>query len=955
MQEHRGTVMREREWETAVREPLASAAPDATVLVLADGAAGTGKTRFVKWLLALPEFGGVPCLKVTFTASGAVVLQESARPKGIASAVPRTGSLRPAGTRPVALVPPGPTPLGASSLGGLAASLDTGAPVLLVAEDVHRAHERDAHALRTLLADPPAALRAVLTYRPEELASPGLVLGAPVGYPAEMSLVRLRLGPLDEAEVRRMAVEALGEDRCSAQFITRLYERSGGIAQAVADLVTGLKTAGPLPGGRPTVAGRDRLTARHVDEAAVPVRLTELVIGRMAALDEETRRLTWAAAVLDEAATEDELSSMAALSADSGRAALTAALSEAVLHELGLGQYGFRIPMEAAAVYQLLPGPVRRELHGRAVDALAARRPVPWARLARHEFVFGRTADWLQSVENAAREAVEAGDHQLAIALLEDALAHPRVGQSNRARLALMLARSAYSGLRSDQTVEVLRRLADDPELPDAARGEIRLDLGLLIGNQVGQGSEGRIELIKAVEELSGQPTLAARAMAALALPYWPSGPLADNLAWLRRAEATAAESGEATVQAAVAANRVTVLLSVGDGDGWRQLEQLPRESDDLRILQHSARGVCNAIDAAAWLGEYARARELLGEFPNLAARSGNLYQELGIEGTALLLDMVTGRWAGLAPRARAYVAEAGEMPYRAGDAMLVLGVLALAKGEWGQAGSWLSGAVGPSEEEAAVPLVAAASGGRIRLALARQDLAAAAREAADAWARLQTKAVWVWAAELSPWAVEATIRAGELDTARKMVDEFAAGIESRQAPAATAALMWCQGLLAEADGEFAEAAECFRRARACYQALPRPYEAALAAEAGGRCALAGSPQTTADISELTAAAQELEALGATWDVARVRAELRAHPSAERRPQGRPRYGERLSPREQEVAELAGAGLSNREIAATLHLSPRTVEQHVARALKKLDAVSRHDLALTDRDGKPGR
>ncbi|MEV0183479.1 hypothetical protein AB0I54_29915 [Streptomyces sp. NPDC050625] len=425
-----------------------------------------------------------------------------------------------------------------------------------------------------------------------------------------MRLVRLRIGPLDVAEVRRMAVEALGEDRCSAQFVTRLYERSGGIAQAAADLVSELKTSAPLPDGKPTMIGRGRLTARHVDEAAVPVRLTELVIGRMASLDDRTRRLAWAAAVLDEAATEDELSSVAALSADSGRAALTAALCEAVLHELGLGHYGFRMPMEAAAVYQLLAGPVRRELHGRAAETLAARRPVPWARLARHQFASGRTADWLRSVENAAREAAEARDHQRVIALLEEALARPGVGQSNRARLALMLARSAYSGLRSDQTVEVLRRLVDDPALPKAARGEIRLDLGLLIGNQVGDGGKGRVELIKSVEELSGQPVLAARAMAALALPYWPSGPLLDNLAWLERAEATAAESGDAAVRAAVAANRVTTLLSVGDGDGWRQLEQLPRESDDLRILQHSARGVCNAADAAVWLGECARARE---------------------------------------------------------------------------------------------------------------------------------------------------------------------------------------------------------------------------------------------------------------------------------------------------------------------------------------------------------
>ncbi|WP_406307088.1 hypothetical protein OHA61_38755 [Streptomyces sp. NBC_00885] len=58
----------------------------------------------------------------------------------------------------------------------------------------------------------------------------------------------------------------------------------------------------------------------------------------------------------------------------------------------------------------------------------------------------------------------------------------------------------------------------------------------------------------------------------------------------------------------------------------------------------------------------------------------------------------------------------------------------------------------------------------------------------------------------------------------------------------------------------------------------------------------------TTGLVRLATSTEELEVLGATWDVARVRAVLRAHPGAERRPPGRPRYGERLSPREQEVA-----------------------------------------------------
>ncbi|MFD9223707.1 LuxR C-terminal-related transcriptional regulator [Streptomyces sp. NPDC060064] len=950
--------MRESEWDTAVREPLALAAPDARVLVLVGGEAGTGKSWFVRWLLAHSELGRAPRLNVTFTASGACVVREPAYPKGTEAAVAEAGPVRrPGGRLAAAPAPPWPGTLTASSLGELAASLDTGAPVLLVAEDVHRADERDARALRTVLAHPPAGLRAVLTYRPEELARPGLVLGAPVGYPAELSLVRLRLRPLGEVEVRRMAMEALGEDRCSQGFIARLHERSGGNAQVVSDLVAEVKTAaglrhstagGPLPGARAAAFGQGRLTARDVDEAAVPERLTELVVGRMAALDEEPRRVVWAAAVLDEAATEDELTFMAGLSAEGGRAALTAALSEAVLNELGLGRYGFRVPMEATAVHQLLPGPVRRQLHDHAAEALAARRPVPWVRLARQQLASGRIADWLQSVENAAREAIGEGDHQSAISLLEDTLAHPGVAPSDRARLALLLAHTALKGLRSDQTVEVLRRVVDDPALPTAARGEIRLNLGSLM-HMVRRSAEARAELERAAEELHSNPVLAARAMSSLGVPYWPGGSLAENLAWLARAEATAAGSGDRMVQAKVAVTRMTVVVCVGDPDGWRHLEQLPRESDDLRILHASGNGLSSAANAAVWLGEYARSRELQAEAMTLAARSGASWTEQFTQATSLVVDMMTGRRAGLAARARAMVAETAEMPAVAGDTRLVLGLLALAKGEWGQADTWLSGP-GLVGEDGAVPLTAAAAGGRIRLAMARQDLAGAAREAAEAWARLRAKAVWVWAAELAPWAVEATARAGNRDAAREMVEEFAAGMEGRQAPAAYAALMWCRAVLAEADGDFPEAADCFRRARIRYQALPRPYEAALAAEACGRCAVAGGPQTAAGVSELAAAAHELEVIGATWDVARVRAELRAHPGAQRRrPRGRPSYGERLSPREEEVAELAGAGLSNREIAATLHLSPRTVEQHVARALRKLGAVSRQDLAVKDR------
>jgi DNA-binding CsgD family transcriptional regulator len=55
--------------------------------------------------------------------------------------------------------------------------------------------------------------------------------------------------------------------------------------------------------------------------------------------------------------------------------------------------------------------------------------------------------------------------------------------------------------------------------------------------------------------------------------------------------------------------------------------------------------------------------------------------------------------------------------------------------------------------------------------------------------------------------------------------------------------------------------------------------------------------------------------------------------------------GPALTQRETEVAELAAGGLADREIAARLFLSVRTVESHLASVYRKLGVDSRHRLA----------
>ncbi|MFC8827687.1 LuxR C-terminal-related transcriptional regulator [Streptomyces sp. NPDC057137] len=913
-----------------------SGAGQEPALVLVEGDAGMGKSRLVHRLLELPQARAVARLVVAFRASGGFVVAD----------------------------PLGPDPR-LTPHQALEALLASARPALLVAEDLHHADDDCLALLRGLLREPPAPFAAVLTYRPEQLPCPGLPLGRAVDYPARLSVVRWRLEPMDEGRVRCVAGELLGARRCPQEFVGRLRQRSGGVPQVVVDLLRMLRdTAADQP------TGRECFSARDVDEAGVPVRLAELVLDRTAALPEAYRPIVWAAAVLDEPAGAEDLAAVAGCRGDAGRTALIAALEGSALRETSEGRYGFAVPLAASALYAELPGPVRERLHHRAAAILAAHEPVPWARIARHWRGGGRTEDWLRAAEHLVN------DDEAAVTLLEEALDVGGLPPDKRGRLALTLARGAVFGCRSEGTARVLRGIVEDPALPAADRGEIRLELGLLLHNRKRRFEEGRTELRRAAHELAEaeRPALAARAMAALANPFFPGASLAENVTWLERAEAAADASGDRAARTATGACRATVLMNTGDLEAWRLIARLPRDSADRASRRQVARGLCNTANGAVYLGHYRRADELLTEGIELAARSGAPFLERVGRGTALFRDWLTGRWEGLAERCTGLVAEDGS----ASDARVVLALLALAKGDWAAVRDWLPRGDPPSPrapcgtgtgagtgagtttddayqtyqayrayETCEAPVAATAAGAHIRLLLARQDVESATEAATSAWAWLGRKGVWVWGAELAPWVVEAHTRAGRRESAQRVVAEFAAGLTGRDAPSATAALLWCRAVLAEADGELAEARARFQQSGAAYAGLPHPYAHALMTEGAGRCALLlGGGEVDEAVGELTRCVAELTDLGAVWDAARVRATLRAYrPAAQRRPPGRPAYAERMSPREGEVAELAATGLTNREIAATLYLSPRTVEQHVARAMRKLGIASRQGLA----------
>ena len=78
---------------------------------------------------------------------------------------------------------------------------------------------------------------------------------------------------------------------------------------------------------------------------------------------------------------------------------------------------------------------------------------------------------------------------------------------------------------------------------------------------------------------------------------------------------------------------------------------------------------------------------------------------------------------------------------------------------------------------------------------------------------------------------------------------------------------------------------------------------------------------------------------------ARARAELRATGESRPRDDVDVDLRTRLTPQELQVVRLAATGLSNRDIATRLFLSPRTVGYHLYKAYPKLGIASRRELA----------
>lgn len=188
-----------------------------------------------------------------------------------------------------------------------------------------------------------------------------------------------------------------------------------------------------------------------------------------------------------------------------------------------------------------------------------------------------------------------------------------------------------------------------------------------------------------------------------------------------------------------------------------------------------------------------------------------------------------------------------------------------------------------------------------------------------------------------TPLFVEASARTGDRERAREALRVLDRWVGSTRSPDRRALATRCHALLA-APGD---AEEYFRAALDLHHQGFSEFETARTQLLFGS-ALRRNRRPGAAREHLHSALETFERSGARLWAEQARAELRGAGEAVR--SHRPKATEKLTAQQYQIARIVADGATNREVAARLFLSPRTVEHHLRNIFAKLDIRSRVEL-----------
>jgi DNA-binding CsgD family transcriptional regulator len=935
-------VGRDRELTVAAR---ALARPPALVLI--EGEAGIGKTRLLTELLTASAgtagrvlVAACPPFREPHTLGPVVdAIRQATTGVGDLRLSDLAGALRPLLPEWSASLPPAPEPTEDATAArhrlfrALQELLDALHVGVLVLEDAQWADDATAEFVLFLGAQRPPRVSMVVTYRPEDLAEDSLLPRLATRLSPGFTQVRLRLGPLTVAETTALASSMVHGQPVSAGLAAFLHEGTDGLPLAVEESVR-------LMHDRADLVNRGGGWSRRRSGASViPPTVRDAVLERVRRLDPPAQTILRAVAVLAEATDPAIVRAVSSLPPGDAAGGLEQALRSALVVEDSRGLVAFHHALAGRAVYDGMPAWQRREMHLRAGRALEDVAPIPVARLARHFREAGEHSEWCRYAEQAADQALAAGDDGLATATLCELVV--RIDQTP-GELVRMVKKYTMAPVGHEQLRDLadsLRSVLDSGRASPEEAAQLRVQLGRILFI-LQQYEAGRAELEQAVTHPGLDVTDRARAMILLGWPFESSQSARVHRRWLRRAGAVVARV-ESPDRRGLEIDRTTGLLVLGEDKGWPAAAAIDEASATLLPSERIMHDL-NVGDAAMMWGRFGESRRRLTR----ALQAAELHEYPRLHGMVLgnlaRLDWFCGTWGDPHEKAGNLASDQDLLPAIRGEARLVAGLLGSVTGSGTDPRSELESALAQLDPRFALE----AAGALARLMLNDGDVDAALAVTEDPVSMLTGRGVWIWGTDLVPARVAALLAAGRAGDAAALTAGFARGLRARDAPGPRASLLSCQAMLAGHSSSPVRAAAMFEAAASAWALLPRPYWALLARERRAGCLLAAGEQEQA-LAQLSQVAQGLAALGARREADRVERVLRDHDVVVRpaRRRGRPSYGRALSPREWQVVDLVADGRSNGQIAETLRLSPHTVRMHVKSAMRKLEAPTRGALS----------
>lgn len=806
------------------------------------------------------------------------------------------------------------------SLAALTLLADAGErqPLLCLIDDAHWLDDPSAEALafvaRRLQAERIVMLFAAREGEPRRFDAPGL----PV----------LRLGGLDDGPAGELVDRSAGVPLPS-EIRDRLVVQTGGNPLALLELSSTL-SPGQLSGTEPLPA-----------PIPVSARVESAFLARLRQLPEDTQTLLLVAAADDTGVLTTVLRAAARLGA--AAKALDAAEESGLAHVRG-PELELRHPLVRSALYHAAPLSRRQVVHRALADVLdgdadADRRA--WHRAAASiEPDASVVAELDRAAERARRRSAFAAGSvasERAAALTED--------EHERAQRLAAAGEDAWQGghiPRARMLLERARPLTADP----VERADITRLLGL-------------IEMTNGVPALACRDLIrAAREVAAL------DGGRALHLLSIASVSAIYAGDRESFAEVAGLARNLSlhdtpvvhalVPLLLGLDAHFRGDFGAGAELFRTALAQEIEHGEDILASDPAWLFFAGRAAVYLGDDKGIAegarsaaarARGNGL---LGVLSHILprlgYAELWAGRWASALANAKEGLELGRELDehYLVAHQLAVLALVAAHRGDEEECRSWATEAQEMASARGFVLLAEYAA-----WALTVLELGLGRTEAAFRRARGITVTLVSLLGTLD--RIEAAIRAGERESARDWLASFQPWAASNQVAWAQAIAHHCGALVADNQ---AEAEREFHQAIALHAVATRPFERARTELAFGEF-LRRSRRRVEAREHLRAALDQFETLGARLWAERARVELRASGQTARRGDFSTR--EELTPQEIQIARFVAQGLSNREVAAQLFLSPRTIDFHLRNVYRKLDVTSRMQLANLEFDlGEPG-